>query len=236
MKYTPYTTLAAFAATTLAASAANLAQGGNIDSAIHVDTGDYWQSVNMTTTFTDRGIKILGADQATIIQQGPGTSTLAFTSSLFDSNEASGNGTSFYIGDGAGAKGIVTINSGGGFNGIGLTDFVIGSNGGTGTLNINDDGMVYLNSLDIQNGTVNFVENSTGSFWVGNWGDSDYQQCWSNGKLTYNGQNNGSFNDHFEFIDDHGGRYIRAVVPVPEPCTSTLFGIAGLALLLRRHK
>ncbi len=228
MKYTPYATLAAFAATTLAASAANLAQSGTFDRDIHVDAGDYWQSNGTTTTFAENRLFLIeDADQVTIIQKGAGTSMLILNSGKFLTARIH---TLCLIGY-DGGTGIVTINGEGklvvGTVGIGL-------NGGTGILNINDEGLVYLGRLDIQNGTVNFGENSMGKFLVRGWDDSDYQQLWDDGKLTYNGKNNGNFDDHFEFIENYGDSYIRVLVP--EPSTSALFGIAGLALLLRRHK
>lgn len=62
-----------------------------------------------------------------------------------------------------------------------------------------------------------------------------WEALWDEGILQYNGGNLGTFADHFETSGTPGNQnYI--LTSVPEPSSSALLGLGGLALVLRRRK
>ncbi len=230
-----YTILAAFAASTLAATAGNVAVGGNITTPTTIASGDFWQSNGTTTTIQSGGsLVVTDASWETIIQQAAaGTSTLTVeTGGSLDFSGASGNGTRFFVGNSNG-NGILNLN-GGSLIGATLTEFSIGREGATGTFNINA-GTATVGHLEVDSdgtSTVNFGENSTGELTVTGWSTSNFEALWNDGKLTYNGAQTGSFSDHFQVSGVTGS----TLSVVPEPSSTALLGLGGLALILRRRK
>ncbi len=231
-----YTILAAFAASTFAATAANTAPflQGDITLPAVVNAGDFWQSNGTTTTIKSTGsMTFNNVDWETIIQQNAaGTSTMTVeTGGLLNFTATAGNGTRFFVGN-ANGTGVLNLN-GGTFTGSNLTEFIIGRQGATGTFNINA-GTANVGHLDVDSdgtSTVNFGENSTGALTVTGWTVSDFETLWNDGKLTYNGAQTGNFSDHFQV----SGSTLSAVA-VPEPSSTALLGLGGLALILRRRK
>ncbi len=69
--------------------------------------------------------------------------------------------------------------------------------------------------------------------------DNNYQwsEAWTEGILKYNGTNTGAFADHFSTTGTAGtAGYKLIAVAVPEPSSTALLGLGGLALILRRRK
>ncbi len=225
-----YTILAAFAASTLAATAAQVAVSGDITGTTTVGSGDFWQSNGTTTTIKSGGTLAITTPQwETIIQQNAaGTSTMTVeTGGTLDFSGATGNGTTFFVGN-ANGTGILNLD-GGTLDGATLTNFTIGRAGANGTFNINA-GTANVGNLTVDNGgAVNFGTDSTGTLTVTGADTATFQTLWDQGKLTFGGANEGTFTDHFKVEGS-------TLSVVPEPSSTALLGLGGLALILRRRK
>ncbi len=172
-----YTILAAFAASTLAATAAQVAVNGDIVGTTTVGSGDFWQSNGTTTTIKNGGtLAITNPSWETIVQHNAaGTSTIIVeTGGTFDFSNATGNGTRMFLGNANGGANAILTLDGGTLNGATLTEFVIGRENASGTFNING-GTATVGNLDVRNGTVNFGENSTGALTVTGWDTSNFE-------------------------------------------------------------
>lgn len=145
---------------------------------------------------------------------------------------ASGNGTRLFLGNqSAGSTGIINLN-GGTFAGANLTEFVFGRNTATGLFNITA-GTAEFGNLTLGSGTsiIDFTSGSTGSLTVTGYDQTAYETLWNAGNLTSAGSNTGTFAENFSVT----GATITAVA-VPEPSSSALLGLGGLALIMRRRK
>jgi hypothetical protein len=234
MKKTILTSFATCAILATSASAANLASGGDIGN-ITVAAGDYWQAgytVGAMPTNINSGdpLTITNARYETIIQQNnDGTSTWNINGGTVDGSGASGNGTTFWLGNEAGSTGVINMNSGT-FDGSGFTSFLFGRNGGVGILNL-AGGTFSIGSAPTIGGSdrLNFTTGSTGSFDVTGWTQTDYEALWNSGNLTVNGGQTGDFSDNFQVTGS-------TLTTVPEPSSAALLGLGGIALILRRRK
>ena len=234
MKKTIITSLASCAILATSASAANIAVAGDMVD-ITLDPSNYWQAgtgVGSFDTNINAGVTLTIADAEweTIIQQNSdGTSAWNINGGTVDSSGAVNRGASFYLGNTGGDTGIINMNSGV-FDGSGLTDFAFGRDGGVGILNL-AGGTFSIGSAPAIGGTdlLNFTAGSTGSFDVTGWTTTDYETLWDNGNLTVDNGQTGAFDDNF----DVSGSTLTAV---PEPSSTALLGLGGLALILRRRK
>ena len=100
----------------------------------------------------------------------------------------------------------------------------------TGTLSFDVPGNV--NDLDdAADGTLDFTAGSTGSLTVTGLDAAAYEAFYDAGDLTFAGANTETFSDVFQVSGN-----TLSLVAVPEPSSTALLGLGGLALILRRRK
>ena len=113
------------------------------------------------------------------------------------------------------ATGLLII-SGGTVNVTGALSFDVVNGGNSAT--------------DVADGTIDFTTGSTGELTVTGLTATDYEAFYTAGDLTFAGDNSAAFADVFEV----SGNTLSLVVP--EPSSTALLGLGGLALILRRRK
>lgn len=119
---------------------------------------------------------------------------------------------------------------------INLTNSTIDSNGGVGIwfwdTNATDNNI----SINI-NGGNSSIESRIGRRLSGVASDNavSWETLWNEGSLKFNGANSGVFSDHFTTTGTVGtaGYTLNSI---PEPSSTALLGLGGLALILRRRK
>ena len=148
-------------------------------------------------------VRITDPAWESIIQQqasgsGGNTSSITLTpGGTMTWEAASGNGTRLFLGNEAGATGIINLN-GGSFLGANLTEFVIGRHGATGRFNIGA-GAAEFGDLTIGSGTavIDFTAASTGVLTVRGADMAFFEGLYAAGHLTHGGGRAGIFSDHF---------------------------------------
>ncbi len=116
-----------------------------------------------------------------------------------------------------------------------LTNSSIDANGGVGIWFWDTDAAGNNLSLNV-NGAGSSVEGRIGRRNTGGQDNAvTWETLWTEGILQFNGGNTGAFADHFTTTGT-AGTAGYTLTSVPEPSSTALLGLGGLALILRRRK
>ncbi|MGB0774497.1 MAG: PEP-CTERM sorting domain-containing protein [Akkermansiaceae bacterium] len=116
-----------------------------------------------------------------------------------------------------------------------ISDSTVAANGGVGIWFWNSDNNNYnLNVVGIGSsiqGRLGYEATNGG----GANNSATWESLWTLGILQHNGSSAGAFADHFETTGTAGNTNYT-LTAIPEPSSTALLGLGGLALVLRRRK
>jgi hypothetical protein len=165
----------------------------------------------------------IGQSSTSSVTVNGGTLNLNGPASLLFGNGASGNGTITLL------DGSLNINPG--------ASLFVGRQGGTALITVSGGSASFgiLPSFDVVAGgltgigSLDFTTGSTGSLTITGASLAYYEGLYSGDDLTFEGVNGGTFGDIFTVSGE-------TISLVPEPSSSALLGLGGLALILHRRK
>ena len=215
------------------ASAAITLSGDGVIGPIVTLTGDQLRQQDLT--ITDAGDEFT-YDSSSAVIGGDGGGAFVTTIDI-SAGSFIGAGRGYFLGNGNGDGNIFNLSGGSVLfeQGLGIarddSTALVTISGGSFTV----DGALTFDiasggGVDTADGSIDFTTGSTGTLTVAGLTETDYEALYTAGDLTFAGDNSATFADVFEV----SGNTLSLVVP--EPSSTALLGLGGLALILRRRK